>query len=456
MNLRLWLVSRAPSFGVVGRALFLGLLGLGFLAGCVSIGNGPASPAEIPSLQEKAAREPENGAIKLRLAEALAAADRCEEALQFGREGAALEPADPTGPLVIGSCMEAAGDLDGALRVYGNFLARNGNGPGTGAVEGRRTLALQARAREVARLAASFEETLPPSDPQTVGVLPFLVDGDARYRSLSVGLAHMLTTDLALLQRFSMVERAELTALLQELEISPELLDPQTAARTGRMLRASRMVLGTLSVPSGGQAQLGGNVVLETGEMAEPLTITGEVRDILDLEKSYALQIAEELGYQLSEAERQRILENRPGSIEAFLAFSQGLVEEDLGQFENAAAYYRDAVQADPGYGEAQEGLRRAVGADGMATAGPGETAFIAQSIDEALGLAPEVDLGQAMSSLASNAMMSAVFDLASSQLERATLVAGTANPILNVVPNDLISLPLMEAYILITITIRR
>ena len=41
------------------------------------------------------------------------------------------------------------------------------------------------------------------------------------------------------------------------------------------------------------------------------------------MEKELALQVAAGLGYQLTEAERQRILENQPGSLAAFLAFSQ-------------------------------------------------------------------------------------------------------------------------------------
>jgi tetratricopeptide (TPR) repeat protein len=288
-----------------------------------------------------------------------------------------------------------------------------------------------------------------PAEPQTVGVLPFLVDGNPEYQPLSVGLAHMLTTDLALLQRFPMVERVVLNALLQELELPPELIDPESAARTGRLTRASRMILGTLSVPSEPGTRLGGNIILETGELIEPLTLEGDLRDLLALEKTFALQIAENLGYQLSEAERQRILENQPGSLAAFLAFSKGLLEEDLGNFENAAAYFQEAVREDPQYEEAQEHLEGAVGAEALTESSRGDVTVIALRIYESLRVSTEPDL-------IFNALASAVLDVASHQPERATLDAGSANPAIDVVPEEILVLPLLEAVISIMITIRR
>ena len=209
------------------------------------------------------------------------------------------------------------------------------------------------------------------------------------------------------------------------------------------------MVLGTLSVPSESRTRLGGNIVLETGELTEPMVLDGDLREILALEKTYALQVVEQLGHQLSEAERQRILENQPGSLAAFLAFSRGLLEEDLGNFENAARYFQDAVRADPGYRDARDGLRRAVSADALSASGPGDAPVLARRVGEALGIS-------AGPSVIANTLGSAVFDVASHQPERATWDAGTVSPIVNVVPEEAFVLPLLEAFILITITIQR
>jgi tetratricopeptide (TPR) repeat protein len=204
-------------------------------------------------------------------------------------------------------------------------------------------------------------------------------------------------------------------------------------------VRASRMVLGTVSVPSGAQTRLGGNIVLDTGELVEPLSAEGELEDILALEKDLALRVAESLGYQLSEAERQRILENQPGSLIAFLAFSRGLYSEGLGDFEAAAAFYGEAVRADPQYEEAQVKLRGAAGV------GMGEAQIAG------LTFTPDLNLDAV-----GNTLYSSILDVASHQPERATLDAGSSTSIIDLVPENAQILPLLEAVITIIITISR
>ena len=414
-------------------------------SGCATLGPRPVGPEDIPSLQDRAAQDPEDGEVHFLLGAALAAADRCDEAVVSARRGRAIQPADATGPLIIGECLESAGDYEEALNLYAQFLFEHGDTPGAQAVEGRRVIALQLQARGMARAAVENEANLGAAEPETVGVLPFIVDGDPAYESLSVGLAHMLTTDLALLRRFPLVERVQLDALLQEMELAPELMDPATAARTGRLMRASRMILGTVSVPSGARAQLGGNIVLETGELVEPLTMEGELENILSMEKDFALQIAENLGYQLSEAERQRILENQPGSLMAFLAFSRGLEAEGMGDYEAAATFYNEALVADPQYGEAQAKLRGATGVE------------MGQAQIAGLTYVPEAMPPTAVDFNAmANTLASSVLDVASHQSERATLGAGSSSTSIDVLIGDNEILPLLEAVITIIITIPR
>jgi hypothetical protein len=205
------------------------------------------------------------------------------------------------------------------------------------------------------------------------------------------------------------------------------------------------MILGTVSVPSDDQARLGSNIVLETGEMVEPLTAEGALNDLLSLEKELALEIAQELGYELTQAERQRILDNRPGSLAAFLAFSRGLLAEDMGDYQAATAHYADAVQQDPAYGEAQERLQGVAGVPAI------------PQILSGLVITPQTPIPSVttMGALA-NTMASSIMDLASHQPERATIQAGTGNTIVDVLPdgNDIVLV--LEAVITIIITIPR
>ena len=426
-----------------GRGLLIGLVLA--VSGCATAGPRAVRTEDIPVLRERAAQAPDDGDVQFLLASALASAGQCDDAVITARRGRALLPEDPTGPIILGMCLEEEGQYDEALRLYADFLFAHGDAPGAQAVEGRRVVALRLKAREEARIAIRNEGELAPAEPETVGVLPFIVDGDPEYQALSAGLAHMLTTDLALLGRFPLVERTQLDALLEELELAPDLIDPNTAARAGRLVRASRIVLGTVSVPAEGRARLGGNIVLETGELVEPFSSEGELNNILAMEKDLALDVAESLGYQLSEAERQRILENQPGSLAAFLAFSKGLQSESLGDFETAAAFYSEALRADPQYGDAQAKIRGTAGV-GMGQARIAGLTFVPEVVPMSM---------EGFDAMAGT-FASSILDIASHQSERATIDAGAINTMIDLVPEDAQILPLLEAVITIIITISR
>jgi len=424
------------------------------LAGCATMGRtAPVTREEIPGLQQRAAQDPGDGAVQLRLGAALMAAGRCEEAMAAAERGRGILPHDPLGPLVIGRCLEEASRFDEALDLYTAFIDANPEGSGVASVQGQRTVALRRQATAVARAAMENEENLGPADPERVGVLPFLVVGDTAYQPLEVGLANMLTTDLALLQRFDMVERVHLRALLDELELPPELIDSVTAARTGRLMQASRMILGTVEIPSEQEARLTSNIVRETGEYAEPFSAQGDYRDLLNLEKEMAIRTAEALGYQLTQAEVQRIRRNVPGNLLAFLAFSRGLMAEDRGDFAAAADHYREAVEADPNYREAQQRMRSSVGAEAVSEAGPGEVTSSSSEVDQVLGLSPA---GQTETTgVLTQVLENSIVDVASHQAERATENVGTSSPI-EVVGDDSGGTPPLKALIVIIITIPR
>jgi hypothetical protein len=177
------------------------------------------------------------------------------------------------------------------------------------------------------------------------------ISGDSMYAPLGRGLADMLISDLALLQRFRMVERLQIGALLQEMQLGQTgRVDAATAARVGRLTRAGRMVQGLANIPDEGDVRLEASVVQANGQVTESESATGRVRDLLRLEKELVVGISLRLGYQLSQAERQLILENGTDNLTAFLSYSRGLLAEDLGDFSTAALHFSSAVQADPGF----------------------------------------------------------------------------------------------------------
>jgi tetratricopeptide (TPR) repeat protein len=378
----------------------------------------PLSPAELSNLEARAAQEPNNGTVQLRFAAALRAADRCADAAPVARRGMALAPKDALGPLVVGSCQEVDGRYDDAIQTYRTYLAVNSEGRGAGAIRARELLATRASATSAARDAVAHEAELvqQPADPQTLAVLPLRIVGDSTYEPLSRGLAQMLTSDLALLERFRLVERMRLGALLDEMNLGQTgQVDPATAARVGHLVRAGRMVQGLANIPADGPVQLEASVVQGTGEVTSPTETRGRLRDLLRLEKDLVVGVADRLGYQLSEAERTAILENGTQNLTAFLAYSRGLEAEDRGDYAQAARYYSAAVQADPSFRQAREGFQAATAAPGAQAASASDAPVLASQQIES----PVSELAEAPST----ALGSTVADLVPTTIEQVTAV---------------------------------
>lgn len=392
----------------------------------------PVSPAEISELAGRVAREPNNGDLVLRYAAALHAAERCDTAQAVARRGMALAPANAVGPLVVGRCLERADRHEEAIGVYRAFLADHGRGRGAAGVRSRELLASRTFAERRAREALAQEAELAgtPADPQTVAVLPLHVTGDSAYFPLSRGLAQMLTSDLALLQRFRLVERIQLAALLDELELARGgRVDEQTAARVGHLVRAGRLVTGLAAIPSEQDIRIEASVILGSGEVSTPTAATGRLRDLLRLEKDLVLGLASRLGYTLSEAERRAVLENGTANLAAFLAYSRALDAEDQGDYAAAATHYAEAVRRDPGFQAAREGFQAATAAPDAQGAAGDVTVLASQTPAEPLGSGLGDELG--------NAMGSTIGDLSPTQAEQSISITQTTQTAVNTTTNQ-------------------
>jgi tetratricopeptide (TPR) repeat protein len=349
------------------------------------------SPAEMPELEARLAERPNDADVLLRYAAALYSAGQCDSARVVAAAGSRLRPGSALGPLVIGQCFEADGDYDAAIAAYDGFLTRNAEARGGAAVGARRLSAIRARATSRAQDALAREADFQPADPQTLAVLPLDIVGDERYEPLSRGLAELLTSDLALLERFRMVERLQVQALFDEMALSQtDRVDQGTAVRMGRMLQAGRLVQGVAAIPDDEDMQLSASIVQSDGQVISAATQEGRLNDLLQLEKNVVIDLAGRLGYQLSEAERQLILENGTQNLTAFLAYSQGLAAEDLGDYVGAAVFYQQAVQADPGFQQARSQYRSAAATPTVQQASVGDVTTVADTDVEDPGVAAE------------------------------------------------------------------
>ena len=331
----------------------------GLLVACAG-GPRPASvtPAEIPTLKAQAAQQPTNASVRFRLAAALMAAGRCDTAVVVANAGQMLAPGDAVGPLVIGGCQEKDNRYDLAYATYTDFAAKYPQARGIAAVRAKAQLALREQSVQTARAALASESTLTAQAPQpsTVAVLPLTIAGDSGLQPLSRGLAELLTSDLALIRSLRLLERVQIGTLLDELKLGQSSrADPATAARVGRLLRAERMVQGVASIDQKGPVRLSAAIVRSNGDVRTGAQASGTFKQLLDLEKQLAFSLASQLGIQLTEAERQRILKQGPRNLAAFLAYSQGLDALDRGDYRGAAAAFSASVRADPSFQQAAQ-----------------------------------------------------------------------------------------------------
>jgi tetratricopeptide (TPR) repeat protein len=359
---------------------------MGIVVACAGGGGprrAPVTPAEIPTLQAQAAQQPTNAQIRFRLAAALLAAGRCDTAVVVANAGQMLAPSEPLGPMVIGGCQEKDGRYDLAYNTYTDFANRYPRARGVGAVRALAQLALRTQATQTAKLALARESALTAlaPEPSTIAVLPVTIAGDSSLQPLSRGLAELLTTDLALVRSLRLLERVQIGALLDELKIGQSgRADPSTAARVGRMLRAERMVQGVATITQNGPVRLSAAVVRGDGSVRSGAQANGTFKQLLDLEKQLVFGLATELGIQLTQAERQRILRQGPKNLAAFLAYSEGLEAMDRGDYRAAATAFAAAVRADPSFQQAQQQQQAAEAAPAV-QASPGDVITVVEAV---------------------------------------------------------------------------
>jgi tetratricopeptide (TPR) repeat protein len=358
--------------------------------------HGAVTPAEIPTLQAQANQQPSNAPIRFRLAAALMAAGRCDTAVVVARAGQILAPADPLGPMVLGGCQEKSGRYDLAFATYTDFTSRYPQARGVGAVRALAQIALRTQAAQTAKLALARESTLTAlaPEPSTLAILPVTIAGDSSLQPLSRGLAELLTSDLAMVRSLRLLERVQIGALLDELKLGQsDRAEASTAARVGRLLRAERMVQGVASITQNGPVRLQATIVHGDGTVRSGAQANGTFKQLLDLEKQLVFGLAAQLGIQLTVAERQRILQQGPKNLVAFLAYSEGLDALDRGDYRAAAAAFSASVRADPSFQAAQQQQQAAEAAPAVRESG-GDVVTVVEAVAEMSAPIEPVSLG--------------------------------------------------------------
>ena len=349
-------------------AVFVGLSGCG--GPSVTMNQDPSKFEEEESrLESRLSDHPDDAEALRDLGSIYLRTDRPSQAYDALKKAYSQRPDDPKVLFYLGLASEQVGRRQAALKLFSQFDEVPEDSKFRTLMEGRYEWLSRQQAQRTAQQLVAEEEKRPGNvgpeiSSDVVAVVPMQYQGnDEQYQALGRGLAEMFTTDLSNVGRLQVVERVRLQALLDELKLAQsEYVDQSTAPRVGRLLGAGRLVGGSYLVTGDEQLRLQVTLVdATTGERVPQLeNQRASLENLFDLQTRVTFSIVDQLGVDLTAQERAAIEEVPTQNIQAFLAYSRGLMEEDRGNFGLAAQHYQQAQQLDPDFQQAQEAGARA------------------------------------------------------------------------------------------------
>lgn len=326
------------------------------LAGCASGMSGPeVKPEELPALEAQAKARPGDAQLFTRLGVGYYNAKNWTRARDALRTAVSLDKTDYPGLVYLGLTYEELGAYDSARAQYGAARPLASSKARRAELDNRLVLLTRREMTAAAQAAIAQEATLSQTPPKanTVAVFPFRYAGnDTSLAPLGRGLTQLVVNDLARVTRLTLLERERVQALVDEMKLtSSGRVDPATGARSGRLLRADQVVQGTIQEAAANDLRLDANVVsTTTSQVTATGTATDPLDQLFDAEKTVVFQLLDRMGIALTPAEQASIRQKPTQNLQAFLAFSRGLVAEDNGNFSEAARFFNDASARDPGF----------------------------------------------------------------------------------------------------------
>lgn len=203
-------------------------------------------------------------------------------------------------------------------------------------------------------------ENRPDPGIQTVAILDFdnnSIGTDKQiWEPMGKGLAQMLITDLSRIVKLKVIERERIQYILGELQLQKsEAFDEKSVVQIGKQLGVHAMLFGGFTKIEKTVRIDARLIKVETSELIKAEEITGKAEDFINLEKELALKITKNLEVELSKHEGKLIEKADNRSLEAALAYSEGLSLLDKEDYKNALRKFEEALKYNPKYTAAQK-----------------------------------------------------------------------------------------------------
>jgi len=195
----------------------------------------------------------------------------------------------------------------------------------------------------------------------TMAVFPLIYLGtNKEYAPLSRGFSEMVSIDLAKLKDIKVLERVRIQAVLDELKLSQSSqIDQSTAPRVGKILKAGTIVSGDYDVTNNNEFKIDlGSWEVESSIRKSWVNKSGSLSDLFVLQKQVVFDFLQKNGFQLTQEQKEKIAYIPTQNLEAFLAYSRGLLQEDAGNYQQAEGFFNKAAQLDPKFRDAGNKLQ--------------------------------------------------------------------------------------------------
>src|SRR5437879_9068551 len=184
--------------------------------------------------------------------------------------------------------------------------------------------------------------------------------GKEDFDALERGIAGMMISELSQNPAARVVERQEVQHLIDEQNLGAQgRVDPQTAAKVGKLVGAHYVVLGTF-IDFYGDFRVDVRLVnTETSEIVKTESERMQRDHMFDIIRNIASRLMKDANLPAlqRQASSQRVGRQIP--TEALTYYSRALLYADHGQKDKAVEMFNRALAILPGYAEAQEGLQR-------------------------------------------------------------------------------------------------
>jgi curli biogenesis system outer membrane secretion channel CsgG len=163
----------------------------------------------------------------------------------------AAAPGETVVPYYLGLMALKREDNAAALTLLQQYTREDPEGAAARDVPKTLTLlsSTQLRQEVAATVAREKDTAVTPPEPGSIAVQAFVNNGDEAYRAMAKGLAAMIIADLSKVPGLKVLEREKVQLLVNEARLGDSgLADKESAVRSGRLMRAEKVVVGNFEV----------------------------------------------------------------------------------------------------------------------------------------------------------------------------------------------------------------